>query len=75
MNSDALNTPAELQAQLTGLALRIAKEGYGIELDFSNASVQQVEFILADVHENYVSTQNDEGLEGIDKMHQYIDIY
>ncbi|MBI2543551.1 MAG: hypothetical protein HYW24_05205 [Candidatus Aenigmarchaeota archaeon] len=54
----------KLQTQLTKNALDIAK-GFGIDLDFSHESIKQVEKILADIHEEYKKTKNEEGLRGI----------
>ena len=55
----------ELQKNLTELALQIAKEQYSIDLDFSHSSISKVEFILADIHEEYKDTGETEGLKGI----------
>ena len=56
---------ADLQIRLTDLALQVAREGFGKRLDFSTDSIREVESILAAVHEEYVKTQNEEGLNGI----------
>jgi hypothetical protein len=55
----------DLQKELTELALQIANENYSIKLDFSHDSIQQVEDILTDIHEQYEKTGNTEGLNGI----------
>ena len=55
----------ELQKELTELALRIAKEIYGINLDFTHKSIGKVEKILADIHKQYKETGNTDGLNGI----------
>jgi len=54
-----------LQKELTELALRIANEIYGINLDFSHKSINKVEIILADTHKKYKETGNTDGLNGI----------
>jgi len=56
---------AQLQTQLTGLALRVAKEHYGVTLDFSHQSVREVERILGEIHNDYKRTKNEEGLRGL----------
>jgi hypothetical protein len=58
-------TILKLQVDLTNLALRIAKESFGIELDFSHASIKQVEMILSTIHLEYTRTKDDDGLNGI----------
>ena len=55
----------ELQKELTELALRIAKENYGIKLNFTHSSINQVERILSDTHRRYKETGETEGLTGI----------
>jgi len=56
---------SDLQKELTELALRIAKEYYGIKLDFTHESINSVEKILANTHKQYKETGNAEGLNGI----------
>jgi hypothetical protein len=53
-----------LRKQLVALALQIG-ENEGYPLDFSPQSVQEVEAILASLHEYYVQTKNEDGLFGI----------
>lgn len=55
----------KLQKELTEYALQIAKESYGISLDFSHKSIDKVESILSDIHRDYAKTGETEGLNGI----------
>jgi len=55
----------ELQKELTELSLRIAKEIYGIKLDFTHESIKNVEKILDQTHKQYKETGNTDGLNGI----------
>lgn len=56
---------AQLQVQLTGLAVQVAKENFGVTLDFSHQSVRDVERILGQLHEDYKRTKKEEGLRGL----------
>ena len=56
---------SELKERLTTNALKIARDGFGVRLDFSNASIDKVESILGQIHGEYQRTQNDEGLRGV----------
>lgn len=55
----------KLQGDLCNLALRIAKEGYKENLDFSDDSIKIVEDILSDIHTNFKKTKDETGLAGI----------
>jgi len=55
----------EVQKELTELALRIAKDNYGIKLDFSHESIVNVEKILSDIHLQYKESNETDGLNGI----------
>ena len=55
---------ADLQIELTELALKVAK-GFGKELDFSHNSIKVVESILAELHQEYAKTRKEDGLRGI----------
>jgi hypothetical protein len=55
----------DLQKELTDLALQIALENHKISLDFSHASIKNVEFILSNLHEKYTLDGDVEGLYGI----------
>ena len=55
---------ADLQMELTELALKVARE-FGRRLDFSSDSIRLVESILAALHEEFEKTQSEEGLNGI----------
>jgi hypothetical protein len=57
--------PREIQSQLCELAEQIARDNFGIALDYSIASIQQVESILAAFHNEYVRTRSEDGLQGI----------
>lgn len=56
---------ADIQMKLTALALQVASESFGKQLDFSTDSIKLVEAILAEFHREYVKTQSEEGLNGI----------
>jgi hypothetical protein len=56
---------ADLQLELTQLALQIAWESYNRKLDFTHESIQDVEFILADFHRHYARTRSEEGMNGV----------
>lgn len=57
--------PSEIQAKLCRLAERIASENFGTHLDYSPDSIQQVERILGEIHDQYQKTKSDDGLDGI----------
>lgn len=57
---DVLNVKRELLSKAIELG-----EIYEIDLDFSDGSISQVEFILSDLNSVYEETKNDEGLNGI----------
>lgn len=54
----------KLREKLCGLAEQVAR-GFDIQLDYSDDSVRQVEFILGQIHEEFVKTREEEGLFGI----------
>lgn len=56
---------ADLQMQLTNLALQVAQESFGKTLDFSHDSIKVVESMLAEFHREYVKSKSEEGLNGI----------
>lgn len=56
---------ARLRDESAPLAVRIADEGFGIRLDYSNESIAQVEVVLGHIHDEYRRTGNSEGLEGV----------
>ena len=56
---------ADLQMELTELALRVAKESFKKKLDFSHDSIKEVESILAEFHREYEKTKSEDGLNGI----------
>lgn len=56
---------ADLQMELTTLALRVAREGFGKKLDFSHESIKEVESILSAFHREYEKTKSEDGLNGI----------
>ncbi len=55
----------QLKEEMSSLAERIAKEGFGINLDYSAESIKQVEQILGSIHKEYKKTNSQEGLYGI----------
>jgi hypothetical protein len=54
-----------IKARMCSLAERIAKESYGIRLDYSPASIERVEEILASIHNDFRKTGSTDGLKGI----------
>ncbi len=54
-----------LKERLAGLAGQVAKEAFGIDLDYSVSSVRRVEEILAELHRDYAQTRDQEGLNGL----------
>lgn len=56
---------ADLQMELTALALRVAREGFSKKLDFSHESIKEVESILSEFHREYEKTKSEDGLNGI----------
>lgn len=56
---------ADLQMELTELALRVAREGFNKKLDFSHESIKEVESILSSFHRDYERTKSEDGLNGI----------
>jgi hypothetical protein len=65
-NATAQNPPVkslpQLQAELTDAAVQIARE-YGVSLNFSHGSVEDVERVLAKIHEHYARTMMKEACE------------
>jgi len=49
---------------MTGNAIKMA-EGFEINLDYSDESIQKVEEILAKINAHFINAQSDEGLSGI----------
>lgn len=54
-----------LKEELAQLAERVAREAFGVELDYSVESVQRVEQLLGFLHTEYQRTKNDDGLNGL----------
>jgi hypothetical protein len=54
----------ELRVRLCPLAEDVAS-GFDVTLDYSEASVEHVERILGEVHNNYLTTHSEEGMRGI----------
>ncbi len=54
-----------LKEQLAALAVQVAREGFGLYLDYSPGSVRHVEEVLAEAHEDYRRTQDSEGINGL----------
>ncbi len=55
----------QLKEDMSKLAERIAKEGFGIELDYSIESIKQADKVLGELHKEYKKTKDDEGYNGI----------
>ncbi len=55
----------QLKDKLSTLAERIAREGFGRDLDYSVESVKEVEKILSAMHDDYMNTRSEDGLQGI----------
>jgi hypothetical protein len=55
---------SDLQLELTQMALTIA-DRFGARLDFSDESIQHVERILAELHNEYQKTKDEYGLKGV----------
>lgn len=55
---------ADLQLELTQMALKIA-DRVGFRLDFSDDSIQYVERILTEIHNEYRKTKDEVGLKGV----------
>lgn len=54
----------ELKADMIKYALEIGQI-FELNLDFTDDSIKNVEKILSEIHDEYVSTKNDEGLNGV----------
>lgn len=54
----------ELQIKMSNYAVEIA-ENFDIRLDYSSQSIKNVEVILSQIHNEYVKSNNDEGLNGV----------
>lgn len=54
----------KLMLSMCGYALDVAKE-FGIELDYSDASIKKVEKILGILHREYKETRDESGLRGL----------
>ena len=55
----------KLKETMSALAERIALESFGVQLDYSVQSIQQVERILGAVHDDYRRSRSEDGLRGI----------
>ncbi|MBI3732866.1 MAG: hypothetical protein HY259_05335 [Chloroflexi bacterium] len=55
----------DIKDQLSAFAESLALDTFGIRLDYSEASIQAVERILADIHTDYRTTGSEVGLRGI----------
>ena len=54
----------DIKDQLITHAIEVGKE-YDLNLDFSDASIKSVEFILSDLHKEFIKTKSDYGLNGL----------
>jgi hypothetical protein len=59
-----LDEMTKLRGTLCGLAEEIASS-FDIQLDYSDDSIRHVEFILSKVHDEFVTTRDEEGIFGI----------
>lgn len=59
------NDLSSLKKTLNKLALQVARENFGVKLDYSIDSVKQVETILGKLHDDYNQTRSQDGLRGI----------
>jgi hypothetical protein len=55
----------EMMEYFSNEAVRAAQKQFRKKLDFSVRSIEQVEDMLGEIHENYVQTKNEEGLFGL----------
>lgn len=68
MNAQTTNTELiEIKKELIHHAIEVGKE-YGIELDFSDESIKNVEKILSELHKEYKISNSDDGLNGLAYM-------
>ncbi len=51
--------------ELAGLAQRVAREAYGLELEYSVESIHKVETILGQLHKEFRRTKDDDGMNGL----------
>ena len=50
----------EWQKELSEVAVSVAREGYGFELDFSHKSIEDVETVLSSFHEEFRIKRNED---------------
>ena len=55
----------KLREELAGLAQRVAREAYGLELEYSVESIHKVETILGQLHKEFRRTKDDDGMNGL----------
>jgi hypothetical protein len=63
-NADG-NTTDEMMRHLASEAVDIADKSYGIKLDYSTESVQQVEVVLGKLHDELQQRKSAEGVRGL----------
>jgi hypothetical protein len=55
----------KLKEELAGLAQRVARDAFGMELDYSVESIHKVETVLGQLHTEFRRTKDDDGLNGL----------
>ncbi len=55
-------SPDEFMANMAAQAVRHARDGYDVELDYSLQSVQKVEGVLGQLHEMYATREDKRGI-------------
>ena len=55
----------QLLQEMCGLAERVAEQGFGTRLDYTNESIPHVEQILGGLHDDFRETGSHDGLRGI----------
>ena len=56
---------SDLKETLSALAVQVGKESFSITLDYSEASIEKVEFILGELHKEYAKTKREDGIRGL----------
>ena len=55
----------EQRKELLSLAEQVATAGFGITLDYSDASIKHIDFMLNELHDEFVTTKDYSGLDGV----------
>lgn len=59
------NSTQEQMEYLAGEAVKMADQNFGVKLDYRPDSIQQVEKVLGQLHDEYVRTKSTEGIRGL----------